>query len=757
MVEKSYLYGDVPLQTRPVHWEEDGYEVTRTLQWSPHGCHPLACGLRLYVKDGRLEKVEGDENQPITGGALCIRCLTYPDYVHHPDRIIYPMKRDPKNRGKDKWERISWDEAWALVKENADKTIQDYGRESIAVMDGTGRQAGMYAPTIAFRCFGSPNICYMQSGWSCYGPRMGVTIFTMGIPYMESDFAGAFKDRYDDPRFELPECIMLWGKEPLKSNPDGFWGHSVIDMMRRGTKLIVVDPRLTFLASKAEHWLQLRPGTDGALALAMLNVIINEDLYDHDFVEKWTFGFEELRDRVQAYTPEWAEGVTWVPKEKIVSAARFWAKSSPASLCWGVAAADQKPNGMHAGLAMLDLVVLTGNIDIPGGNIMLGWPAGAMQWEWGWRELPEGMAEKQLGLKEYPAVLKVFQFAHPDIMLNALETEKPYPIKFVWINSANPIANPCAVPERYLSSMSKVDYCVATDLFMTPSVSAFADLVLPLSTCAEMNGVVSMNYGAVGIMAGAISKALQVGECKSDIEIMIELGKLMRPELWDMYESDIDVLEEVATRPMFNMSFAELAEKGWVHAPYQYRKYEKGMMRPDGQPGFMTPTGRIELYSTVYEGWEADPLPYYEEPPFSPVSTPELSGEYPFVFTSGARNWSFFHSENRHIAKLREIRPEPRFEINPEAAAKLDIIDGEWCWIENMFGRCKQKALVTPTIDPRVINCDHGWWYPERQPDSPVFFDALEANPNNLVPHETLGPLGFGAPFKCMICRVYKA
>jgi len=280
----------------------DGSYTVRTCGWSPPGDHPVGCGMKLHIKDGKLVKVEGDPEHPISQGRLCVRCLTLPEYVHHPQRIIYPMKRVGK-RGEDKWQRISWDEAWDIIVEKIKYFQETYGPESIIVFGGTGREACLYYYPLGFSSIGTPNVCYALSGWSCYGPRCSITDYILGAGYPEIDFAGYYPDRYDNPNYVLPKYIVLWGKNPLMSNPDGFYGHSIIDMMKRGTKLICVDPRIHWLATRAEHVLQLRPGTDTALALGILNVLINEELYDKEFVENWCYGFEELKERVQEYPP----------------------------------------------------------------------------------------------------------------------------------------------------------------------------------------------------------------------------------------------------------------------------------------------------------------------------------------------------------------------------------------------------------------------------------------------------------------------
>ena len=297
---------------------------------------------------------------------------------------------------------------------------------------------------------------------------------------------------------------------------------------------------------------------------------------------------------------------------------------------------------------------------------------------------------------------------------------------------------------------------------MTPTAEAVCDVFLPVNTYAERDMYVATHYGACGTWIGAIKKAVTVGEAKSDITIMRELGTRLRPELWEKYKTDIEYIDDqklctLKTPDGRPLTMQDLFDHGTYHVDYEYRKYEKGLLRPDGQPGFMTPTGRIELYSTMLEAWGDEPLPYYEEPPKSPASTPEYAEEYPMVLSTGARTWSYFHSEQRHVPLLREVEPWPLVDINPKDAEKQGLHDGDWVWLENDVGRCKMKLSVKPGQKEGALASQHGWWYPEREASAPSLFDVYEVNVNNLVPYKTIGKLGWGAPFKCLMCKIYKA
>ena len=743
---------------KPWRFEEDGLTVTRGCAWSPPGCHPTGCGIKTYVNsNGELVRVEGDENHPITNGRLCVRCLTIRDYVYNPDRVLYPMKRAREDRGKNKWERITWDEAYDTIAEKVKYFKDKYGAESILVMGGTGREGGPMLPAYAHACLGTPNACYTQSGYSCYIPRVAGTTYVMGVAYPEMDYAGGLPGRYDDPAFKLPELIVFWGKDPLPTNGDGLFGHAAIDMMRRGSKLMSIDPRVNWVATRADWHLRLRPGTDTALGMAMLNVIIEEDLYDHDFVDKWCYGFEQLAERVKEMPAEKAAEICDLDANQIREAARVYAAAKPAQIAWGLAI-DQKSNGVQAGHCIMALEAITGNIDVPGGQL-IGDVNDGLELGFGWNNLGPELQSKILGIKEYPAYVGLVLNAQCDMVLDALEAgddAKYYPFKMGVFEDTNFLAGTCAAqPKRWHDAMVKnLEWCFGIDVWMTPTIQATCEIFLPLSSTVEHDTVVYTHYGASPIMAGAVNKSITVGDCKGDCEIFYELGLRCMPINFEKYKDYYDFLADY--RLAYKKSFEELREEV-VHQKTEmcgYYKYESGRLRPDGMPGFNTPTGRVELYSTMFRQFGEDPLPYYEEPQLSPVSTPEKMEEYPFVLTTGARTYCYFHSEGKQIPYLREINPDPLIEINPEDALKHGIADGQWVEVASPFGKCVLKAKVSQIVKPGVVHAQHGFWFPEKDPEEPSLYEVWRSNINELIPHFMVGKLGFGAPFKCLICSV---
>lgn len=734
--------------------EQDGIVTTRACAWSPPGCHPVGCGLVFTVKDGKLVKVEGDPEHPITQGRLCPRCLALKEMVYHEDRILHPLVRDRADRGKDAWRETTWDAALDLIEENVNRIKEDYGPESIVVMQGTGREADSYAFGFGYSVLGTPNALFTMSGYSCYGPRTAVADYMLGAGYPELDYAAYFPDRYDDPRYEIPKYIVIWGKNPLYSSGDGFFGHAIIDLMKRGSKLITVDPRVTWLAAHSEYHLALRPGTDAAVALAMLNVIINEDLYDHEFVETWCYGFEALRERVQQYPPEVAERISWVPKETIVAAARAFGTNHPSTIAWGLAL-DEAKNGTQAGYAVMSLVAITGNFDVPGGvtlavpsSFMAQWQADALE------SLGSELWDKRACDPEWAGFYWTFASAHPDSLLRYAERGTPYPIKMCWFFGTNPIANTAfAEPDRWYKVLKELDFNVVQDVVMTPTAMALCDLFLPLKTTAEHVGVAFPHFGLNTHLLGAMEEAVSVGDCKSDLEICIWLGRRLNPDAWP-WETPEEFLTD-ALKP-FDLTFEDLQERVSVQQEFHYRKYELGLLRPDGEPGFNTATGLIELKSTIYPNFDEDGLPFYEEPPLSPVSTPDLAEEYPLILTTGGRSIAMFHSEHRQMPSLRAINPDPLLEMNPQTAEELGLKEGDWAALENPYGRAVERVHLSAGIHPRVVHAQHGWWFPEQKGEEPNLFGVWKSSVNSLVPNEKISKMGYGANYKSTLCKVAK-
>ena len=626
---------------------EDGTVVTRSNTWSPPGSHPVGYGVKVVTKDGELVRIEGDDDNPITTGRVNAMNLALREYTYAPSRIIHPMKRNPEDRGKDKWVQTTWDEALDTICDKVRYFQNTYGPESIVCFGGTGREACIFYYALTFSVLQSPNCCYTQSGWSCYGPRCSISDYVLGAGYPELDYAGHLPGSYQDPRYTVPKWIVVWGKEPLPSNGDGFFGHCLVDLMKLGTKIISIDPRITWVgAHDGNINLQVRPQTDTALAI--MNLMFENGEYDQEFAEKWIYGLDDMKARAAEYPVDKVAEITGVDAEDIKRVAHIIGTERPIGWAWGLAF-DQNKNGVQLSQAFIVLAALAGSIDRPGG-LTLG-PPSALLGKWRMEQrgaMADDVWQKRIGAAAWPGLSTGMATTQPDETLNTMETDQPYALKMGWFNSSNFLTPTCsAQPKRWHKALQKLEFVVVQDLTMTPTAMAVGDYFLPMATWAEHNGIVLTHYGRNTVFMGPMNKALQVGECKSDVEICLMFGQRLNPSWWPWYKPadgkslDLDALA-VAVEDFYSDQLKELG-MDWN----QFR--EEGLYQP-GAHGF-------EAYSILYESWGEDPLPYYEEPNYSPISKPDFAGQYPLITTSGSRRYSSFHSEHRHVPSLRQIDP----------------------------------------------------------------------------------------------------
>jgi thiosulfate reductase / polysulfide reductase chain A len=697
---------------------------TRVLKSVCHGCHG-GCSVLLHVDGDRLTKIEGDPDGPLNHGAVCPIGVGALDLVYHPDRLKYPMKRKGP-RGAGTWERISWDEAFDTIVAKINQVREEYGPESIVMGTGTGRHHCKWVIRFA-NALGTPNWCEPGTA-QCFIPRVNVGFLTYGS-FPVGDFSGAVR----------PKTICYWGHNPLNSGPDGETRFAARENLVHGKpKVLVIDPRETELTKRADVWLRLRPGTDDALALAMIHVLIEEELYDREFVAKWCHGFAELAAHVKQYSPEWAEPITWVPAATIRAGARLLALQKPMQMEWGCAI-EHTPNTIQTVRAVALLPALTGNIDIPGGWVFAGEELGMFAFLED--KIPPEVAKKRLGYEQFKILTQssFIPAAHIPAVLKAIKDSDPYPVKAFLVfgnNTLTTYANSNDVRE----ALEKIEFMIHADLFMTPTAE-YADIVLPVAAWPELDEVHDAPFVSAYVI-GPIQKAVQVGECKSDEDILVELAR--RLKLPYGTESPEEVYNQQLAQCKTPLTFAELKQRGSFTVPIHYRKHET--------QGFKTPTGKVELYSTQLEAMGYAPLPYYEEPPESPYSTPEVAKDYPLVLTTGHRSPFFFHSEGRQIHRQRKGHKEPRAEIHPDTAARYGIREGEWMSIENQRGKIRQRARFSAAIDPRVIAVEHGWWFPEQEgPEYGIWQSNANVLTNNQPPYD---PAMGTYQLRGLLCRV---
>jgi anaerobic selenocysteine-containing dehydrogenase len=677
------------------------------------GC---GCDALVFEKDGKVIKVEGDPSSPINTGTLCCKGLASKEQLYHRDRLLYPMKRIGK-RGGGHWQRISWDEALETAVRRFNEIEKKYGPHSIALATGT-KKGTWIEYVLRFANAWGKQITY--AGWAqCALPRWSAGLMVLGGYAAEC------------PDFSRANCILIWG-----ANPANNWPHHVPPLMdgwARGTPLIVVDPELRETSSKADVWLQLRPGTDAALGLGFLNVIINEQLYDREFVDKWCLGFDELRARVQEYDLEKIERITWVPKEKIREAARLYATSKPACMMHSVAL-DQNADTLSSCLATVMLPAITGNLDVPGGNLfsLFEGVRGRGDSDFSLKHLVTEKIEKNiLGSTEYPLLSSnacmIYPSAHNATLWKAMLTGNPYPVKGMYIHGTNLAVNQ-ANCKQVIQALRSLEFTLVVEIMMTPTAE-LADVILPATTWIERDDVACYHQASYNVVRSG-QTVLRLGECRTNYAIINDLAQRLGVKNMFPPESDEPFFDFMLEKA--GLTWKELKKRGGYHFPREYKKYQRD--------GFNTPSGKVELANSRMKNLGLDPLPRYREADESPISTPELAKQYPLIITTGGRTAMFRHSEGRNISILRDLMPHPLMSINPMTAERLGIRDGDDVIVESPRGSMEAKAYLTEGIHPKVVQLPSHW--------------TGDKNVNLIMDNEHSAPFIGSAQLRCQLCRV---
>ncbi len=683
------------------------------------GLCQTGCGIRVRLEGGRILGIAGDPESPINKGHLCQKGRAGLEYLHHPDRLKKPLLRVGP-RGSGRWQEISWDEALGRVAEGLERTRGTFGPEGLVFIRGSfkGGYEGAYLARLA-NVLGAPNIASMAP--VCYVPRVFGSQMTFGYnPVPDYDFP--------------PKGFLVWGANLAETRSGEH--QDTIRALDQGAVLIVVDPRKTVLADRAEVHLPILPGSDLILALAMIRVIIEEGLYDKPFVEKWCEGFEALRDQVRPFSPQWAAPLTGLEAALIEKAARLYAQSRPAVIQAGNAI-DHSPHNFQIARALAILRALTGNLGVPGGELKadsppvlpMGSPALDLR-----DKLPEELRARRLNARD--GLLPMVFYSLPQTITRAILEEDPYPVRFAYIQGGNPLLTyPNA--RRTCEALRGLDFLAVADLFMNPT-AALADVVLPAASCFEYDAVIAPPYYPVVQVQQRVAR---VGECRSDYAMIEGLARRLGlgEFFWDREQEALDFIMKPA-----GLRFDEFREIGVLAGRKDYRHYEKG--------GFATPSKKVELFSGRLAAWGFDPLPGYGLTPGAAPDPEKNTVEYPLVLTS----WKveeFRHSGNRQMESLRAGHPEPVVWIHPETAGSLGIRDGESVWIETPSGRIQQKARVTAALRPGVAGVDYGWWFPEK--GSACGYDWVGANINMLTDDRGESGKEMGTPrLRGLACRI---
>ena len=674
------------------------------------------CGLRVHVEDGKILKVEGDPDSPLNRGTICAKGIAQVERLTHPDRLRHPLKRIGK-RGEGKWDRISWEEALTTISQR----ILQADRRSIAFAQGTPKGLELYMMIRLANLLKIPTV--VTPGSICHMPRETAATITCGF-FPVPD--------YDHP----PALVMIWGSNLFQTNEEGIIGSQLRRVLDRGTKLMTIDPRRTRLASRSDLWLQPRPGTDLALALGMLKVIVEDGLYDRAFVDRWTVGFPELQEHLKGYSLKALAETSWIPEEKIAEAARLYAGTKPACIQWGNAI-EHNIHSVQTARALMILKAISGNLDSPGGNVNRPSPATMRPGDFVHsKSFPE--KREQLLAPEF-RLAAMMGFTPSQTVVKAILSGNPYPVRMMYIQGGNPLLSYANATETYLA-LKKLDYLAVADIFLTPTAQ-LADIVLPTATNFEFDDM--GHYGMPhGFLLARPKVADPPGECLPDLLILNELGKKCRLEkfFWPDLRSCLDEVLKPA-----GVDYETFKEAGLLKGNWKNKSYERN--------GFATPSKKVEVFCSRLKDWGYDPLPTYREEFSVPDPDPHQMGNYPLILTS-AKDPHYFHSAYRNLTSLRKLSPDPVVLLHPQTAEGMGIKDGDWVHIETQRGTIRQKASFSSDLNPRVVVAAYGWWFPERK--DLELSGWKESNINLLTENDPPYEPAIGSTnLRAIPCRVY--
>ncbi|MCL2493046.1 MAG: molybdopterin-dependent oxidoreductase [Clostridiales bacterium] len=697
--------------------EETGIEIKKSICSI---CNPHShCGLDLYVKDGEIIKVEGTLEHKNSGGTLCSKGASTRQYVYSPDRIKHPMKRVGE-KGTGRFEEISWEEAYSVIADKFNKLKKEEGPEEAAFFVGYTKWIRPFVQRLAY-AYGSPNYC--TESCTCFKAMYMSWLLDYGS--------------FAYPDLPNTNCLLVWSSNPFYTNSTQ--ARAILDKKENGMKMIVVDPRVTPMAAHADIHLKLKPGTDGALALAMARVIISEELYDKDFVSRYVHGFDEYREYALTFTPEKAEEITGVPAERILEAARMYAETKPAAFMPSSAPVVHHTNGLQNYRAAMLLIALTGNIDVKGGNVFKdttwletasGFPTRTKEYQ----TPPKPLSEyaPRLGAEEFPVWMELTDDAHGGRLHGQILDEKPYPIKYLMAFGINHRMWPDT--ERTANALKKLEFFVDVDIFFTETCK-YADIVLPACTSVERGELKTYPNGYVLYTTPAIAPLY---ESKSDTDVIFELAKrldigddLMRKG----YEHNLDWILEpsgITLSELKGLPSGVMAPQ----TPLKFKKYE--------EEGFHTPSGKVECVSEVIKKLQpsCSPLPVYKPSKMSETAQPELAKKYPFILNTGSRLPMYQHSEMFRLPWIQSLRPMPSADINKDDAAGLGVGQGDEISISTPKGRIKVKANISELVQTGVVS---------------IYHDYAGADVNTLIEADYLDPISGFPGFKSLLCKVEKA
>lgn len=672
-----------------------------------------SCPVDLYLKDGKIIKVEGNKTLPFSNGRLCVKGAALKQSVYHPDRILYPMKRVGE-RGEGKFERISWDEALSTIAERMQKVREESGAKETMIYVGHPKWFRPYLSDFA-RKYGTPNIG-SESSTCAYALMLACKC--------------CFGKNVFMPMPDMRNCktLLVWGVNPLYSNSvQG--GAGFLGAVKRGVNIIVVDPRCTPTTEHADIHLRPVPGTDGALALGMARVMITENLYDREYVKKYTYGFDEYRDYVMEFTPEKVEKITGVPADDMIRAARMFAAEKPSSIQTSASPIVHNINGVQNARAIELLCALTGNCGVPGGNLA---PApGRPGLHWGFMQdwIPRIDADEDLSHGQFPAWSELLCYETQVTQIaDYLSGKGEYPIRNLIAWGMNHHMWPR--PDRIEEALKNVEFFVNADIYKSETCN-YADILLPAATAIERDQVEIMGPGLLCYQPGAIEP---MGEAKNDIEIILALSEKLGFAVGDPeIHSYTDYLE--ALLEPTGVTLEELK----AHPEGMRPKTPSPVRTTEDILKMKTPSGKIEFVSQVLKDCnreDHEPLPVYHD-----FRDNLPMDQYPLVLATGSRRPQLFHSRTYRLPWLANLEKTPVVDVHPDDAKKLGIKDEEPVVLRTPVGAMEITVNISAGCLPGVVN---------------VYHAMGEEDINRLVDDTYLDPISGFPGYKAYCCRLEK-
>ena len=701
------------------------------------GVCPAGCGVEVHLRAGRIERISPLKDHP--QGIVCPRGMSAPEIVYSPDRLLYPQRRVGP-RGAGKFERITWEQAYDEWVAGLQRIKGRYGPEAVALYTGRGNFEyalnESFAPTgpvessanaVLFP-FGSPNTTGVGS--LCY--------VSYGIIATRALFGDYMRNIRED--LEHADLILVWGENPATdSSPINM--RRIQQVRRRGAEVIVIDHRRTetVQAARAE-WIGVRPGSDGALALALIHVLIAERLYDADFVTEWVHGFDELSAYVEDFTPERVAQITWVPAERIVRLARQIAAAKGCSILT-YTGLEYSDSGLQAIRAVWALQALAGHLDTPGGKRFKS----RDRLQMGRIVTPPPDGPRPIGADEFPIYYEVRNEAHAVRLPQAILEDDPYPLRGLIVSGASMITS-WPNPDLWRRALAALDLLVVVNRFPTADAQ-YADLLLPATTMFEIESY--MVYD--GYIQHRQRVIEPVGEARNDYLIFAELAeRLGYGHLWPQSEEALIRHNLQGTGFTYEMLLAHPEGLPFTEPETSYRQYRSGGLRVDGRPGFETPTGKFEVASEWLRAHGYPALPVYIEPSEGPLAAPELARRFPLVLNTGARTQFAFRSQHHNIPGLAARHPEPLVYLHAADALPRGLAHGDPVWLVTPRGRAPFRLAVTEDIVPGAVEANMGGGGPLGTPA------WQQGNVNALTDIENLEEISGFPVYKALLCEVEK-